>query len=769
MEPWSNLTSSGNSQKATGLVHVDAAGMADTKTLEWSSQYTVVQSDRTKRLTGDKVLLPQSALEQLLSSERTGELPTRESSSDRIPSRNTSQADGTSLARYRLLPHPLTFRLFNPQNGLFVYAGVQEFSAEEGTIGLSSFLRQSLQIQPTELPKTKAVITIHAIHLAKGTFVSLRPLDAGYDTEDWKALLEKQLRNNFTTLTCGRVLSISSGLGNDFQFLVDNVGPEGEAICVVDTDLVVDLEPLDEEQARETLKRRQRKLLETEQINKGGELTVGKTYRGDIRPGTYVDYDLKIWDHKQALDISIECDENAQLMILISPFSARQRARPRLDEYVLGYFFEEIHSPIHIEPKNVALEGATHLYISAHAFSPPVLQETCPRVSFSIEVQNPSPRTMYTYSLVDEEASAEHETDEVQCTNCRQLVPQRTLFLHESFCLRNNIVCKICGDVFIKNSSEWEEHWHCPHDKSKGNDKLSQTNHYLIFHTQRKCATCGFQAGNLPQLALHRTTTCPDKLILCQFCHLLVPQQGEPDPDISDPEVLLSGLTPHELICGGRTTECHLCNKILRLKDMATHMRHHEMDRISKTAPRICANPNCCRVVLGARKKGAQGAMSNEKLGLCGPCFGPLHAPVYDPEGKALQRRLERKYLTQMLKGCSKSWCRNVYCRTGRTNSEIPNDQMTTKNIMALMRPLVDAVAVQPRGEVNTAPIYLCTEEENQGNRMLADTLAAGSDENQGYDLPWFVAAVNANNGDVDGANDWLKSKAPRRAEVVSD
>ncbi len=50
-----------------------------------------------------------------------------------------------------------------------------------------------------------------------------------------------------------------------------------------------------------------------------------------------------------------------------------------------------------------------------------------------------------------------------------------------------------------------------------------------------RAPSCGpatpFTFPSLPELARHRTTICPGKLILCQFCHLEVPQEGDPlDP-----------------------------------------------------------------------------------------------------------------------------------------------------------------------------------------------------------------------------------------------
>jgi hypothetical protein len=176
----------------------------------------------------------------------------------------------------------------------------------------------------------------------------------------------------------------------------------------------------------------------------------------------------------------------------------------------------------------------------------------------------------------------------VQCKNCRQWVPKSSLFLHENFCLRNNIICpQGCGQVFQKRSPAFQNHWHCPHDTFTGNTALSRQKHDAIYHTPGSCSSCGLEFPSIPTLAHHKTTTCPGKLILCRFCHLQVPQEGDPT-EPANAELLLSGLTPHELADGGRTTECHLCNKIVRFRDMDTHLRHHDLERLSRPAPRVC-------------------------------------------------------------------------------------------------------------------------------------------------------------------------------------
>ncbi|KAF7116564.1 hypothetical protein CNMCM5793_005045 [Aspergillus hiratsukae] len=779
--------------------------------LQWSSQFFVAPPQRTPKLPGDKITLPQSALEQLLAAAPLSEVSPQGSSRQYTSTFDPfnphtfaaeSRARAQDLDRQKQLPHPLTFRLVNPKNDRAIYAGIREFSAEEQEVGLSAFLRRALDIgdelfqlqtgehvtetaQSTDLSNggeseshSAPTVTVHAKQLPKGTYVRLRPLEAGYDPEDWKALLERHLRDNFTTLTTGELLSVSGNRNELFRFLVDRVEPEGDGICVVDTDLEVDIVPLTEDQARETLQRRLEKASRAPGTKGGssigGVLAVGETVTGQVIPGEYVDYELGKWDREEMIEVELEGIDDAVVYLFASPFSARQRNRPRLDEHVFADFSSQTSKKLRIRPTNVELDGAEALYLSVHAYAQSEAgdgmgsSQTLP-LRYSIRVVQSSSAVQEVEQTGDQ--SDTHEPGDVQCKNCHQWVPQRTLVLHENFCLRNNVLCPQCGNVFQKRSPEWENHWHCPHDSFHGNDVSSKHRHDSIFHTRRSCPGCGFEADSLPSLAQHRTTVCPEKPILCQFCHLVVPQRGETDPDMLDPEVLLSGLTPHELVDGGRTTECHLCNKIIRLRDMKTHLRHHDLERLSRPAPRICLNQNCGRT-LDARVVQSTITPGTDTLGLCSICFGPLYVDTYDPEGKALRRRIERRYLSQLMTGCGKPWCQNEYCKTGKqhrlssTTGDGGSTSMSAAQILALVRPLIDAVNLR-RDAPNTAPFYFCTDQVGQQRRILAEMLAAEGTMSGGktYDLPWCVAAVEATAGNLDKAREWLTNWAPAKDE----
>ncbi|EMC92956.1 hypothetical protein BAUCODRAFT_37870 [Baudoinia panamericana UAMH 10762] len=780
--------------------------------LQWSAQLSVAAA-RTS-LPGDKILLPPSALEALLSasSNRAAENARRDLPAyDPYNSATYSayrQAESQYQDQKQQLPYPLTFRLVNPESGRVVYAGIREFSAEEGEVVLSPFLRETLGLSEQQHESKEAsmtvdgeegvngvhrpTITVHARQLDKGTFVKLRPLEAGYDPEDWKALLEQYLRQNYTTLTNGAVLIVPGGRGmggkkEEFRFLVDGFKPDVDGVCIVDTDLEVDIEALNEEQARETLKRIAAKMTKLPGSNHGssvgGEMDLFKPQEGRVLPGEYVDYRLSSWGRGQPLEIELAGEDDGEVDLLVSPFSATQRAKPRVDEHVFAEFEGRPTKRIRLEPSNVELENAEALYVSVHAFSASELQTngtangetpSSGPVHFTLTArhQDAAAKVSDTQGV---EIDAPPNEGDVRCKNCGQFVPQRTLMLHENFCLRNNILCpQGCGQVFQKRSPAFEAHWHCPHDTAYGNTTLSHQKHDTLFHPTEvlHCSDCGTRETfpSLPALSHHRTTTCPAKVILCRFCHLEVPQEG--DPDVPNAEALLSGLTPHELADGARTTECHLCNKIVRLRDMETHLKNHDLDRFERPAPHACRNANCGRTLdvcshSGDTRAGTRmGQGPGNDIGLCSVCFGPLYVSMYDPEGKALRRRIERRYLQQLVSGCGKAWCRNEYCKTGRQHLGVSGGgtAVSTKEALPMIKPFLDALA---KGVKETS-LHFCVDEKSQRQRMLAEMLAAedgGVGGKGGYGLEWCVGALEAEGGDVDAARLWLRNWAPAKGE----
>src|ERR1700761_9283883 len=508
--------------------------MASTpESLKWATQLRVAPSNR--RLVGDKITLPQSALEALLAAAPVMSVQNhanRNLTSSFDPFNPYSfaaerRARDAFQDRQQQLPHPLTFRLVNPHNGRAVYAGIREFSAAEGTIGLSSGLQEALGLQMAtssasttregtpsgdvtmangiETPKGEA-ITIHVTQLEKGTYVKLRPLEAGYDPEDWKSLLERYLRDNYTTLTRGELLIVPGAHHERFRFLADKFEPDEDGICIVDTDLEVDIEPLNEDQARETLNKRlakkKRNQESPEGSSLGGVLHPGADIQGRVLPGHYVDYELKEWDRSQDLEVTLQsADDSSSLDLLVTPFSAKRRSKPREDEHVFGDLSVRPLKRLKLSHTNVDLEDAEYLGIAIHAWTG---QDEEPH-----DAARPIPYTLRVSAgpaqpnNADDDAPTALGPDDVICKNCHQVVPKRTLPLHEAFCYRNNVLCPKCSGVFLKTSDAWKKHWHCPHDDEHGNDATTHEKHDAIFHPQSplQCPSCEFQAYDLPILA----------------------------------------------------------------------------------------------------------------------------------------------------------------------------------------------------------------------------------------------------------------------------
>lgn len=774
---------------------------------KWSSQFSVSSRSHTL-LPGDKLNLPPSALEALLAAAPTTII---EPSSNRSYTATFDPANPYTYAAERAaraqfqekqqqLPHPLTFRLVNPANGRIIYAGIREFSAEEGEAELSSFLRQALDIRTSENEHKNGVsgsdgedataldttetagprITIHAAQLSKGTFVKLRPLEAGYDPEDWKSLLEQHLRANFTTMTNGEVLVVPHGK-SEFRFLVDGFKPEGDAVCVVDTDIEVDIEALNEEQARETVKQiadKARRAPGTQHgSSAGGDLSIyGKPVEGQVLDGDYVDYQITSWPRTEGLEIELSADDEDEIDLYVSPFGARQRVRPREEEYLWSDTSSRFPKRIRLAPTNVELEEAEAIYVSVHAYSPsPSSQERSSPRTFTIRASHMDKSRLGEPKGTAQPAQSDVPPNpgEVRCKNCHQWVPSASFILHENFCLRNNMLCPHgCGRVFQKRSDTFASHWHCDRcpDKANtyGDTALGKTKHDNLTHESVVCpdTTCGMRFDSVKALAQHRVTECAGKLILCQFCHLQVPQGVADDPSTAA-ECLLSNLTPHELADGGRTTECHLCNKIVRLRDMRTHLLHHEMEKNSRPAPRICRNVNCGRTLDGVNRTGDTRAgtrMGNgpgNDLSLCSTCFGPLYVSMYDPDGKALRRRVERRYFSQLVQGCGHTWCRNEYCKNGRATAGVSPAAVSTKDALPMIKPFLEPLFTgnaEGDGRERSA-LHFCVDEASQKRRTMADMLAAEGV----YTFEWCLAALEAEGGKLDGARTWLDGWAPKK------
>jgi hypothetical protein len=132
---------------------------------------------------------------------------------------------------------------------------------------------------------------------------------------------------------------------------------------------------------------------------------------------------------------------------------------------------------------------------------------------------------------------------------------------------------------------------------------------------------------------------------------------------------------------------------------------------------------------------------------------------MHDPDGRAMKRRIERRYLGQLIQGCGKSWCANSFCKTGRSNSgiSIKGEVISTKEALPMIKPLMDNVAD------TRSHMYFCTDEGSQRRRKLGEMMAAEGE----YEVEWCIAANEAENGNLEAAREWLRNWAPKKSETL--
>ncbi|RLN84449.1 hypothetical protein BBJ28_00025728, partial [Nothophytophthora sp. Chile5] len=119
------------------------------------------------------------------------------------------------------------------------HAGVLEFVADEGTVGLPPKVAASLFQNTAQLPDS---IRVRFVRLEKGKFASLQPRGDGFGERqiDFKHLLEWSLKAH-TTLTVGDVVFVRHGR-ETFEVVVAELKPE-EAVNILNTDLEVAILP----------------------------------------------------------------------------------------------------------------------------------------------------------------------------------------------------------------------------------------------------------------------------------------------------------------------------------------------------------------------------------------------------------------------------------------------------------------------------------------------------------------------------------------------
>jgi ubiquitin fusion degradation protein 1 len=159
-------------------------------------------SDRSDIDRGDKIILPQSAL--------------------------------NILSRLHI-QYPMLFKLTNEAvGGIEVHCGVLEFVAEEGTVILPTWLFDFLCLE------AGGYLQVDSVSLVKGTFVKLQPFTSDFlEISNPKAVLENTLRH-FSTLTEGERIKIDFA-GKKYEIEIKETRP-AKAVTIIEADIEVDFE-----------------------------------------------------------------------------------------------------------------------------------------------------------------------------------------------------------------------------------------------------------------------------------------------------------------------------------------------------------------------------------------------------------------------------------------------------------------------------------------------------------------------------------------------
>lgn len=158
--------------------------------------------DKPQLESGDKIIMPPSALDRLASLH---------------------------------IDYPMLFELRNAATERVSHCGVLEFIAEEGMIYMPYWMMQNLLLQEGD------TVCVKNATLPKGTYVKLQPHTKDFlDISNPKAILETTLRN-FSCLTTSDSIMVAY---NNKKYYIDIVETKpSSAISIIETDCEVDFAP----------------------------------------------------------------------------------------------------------------------------------------------------------------------------------------------------------------------------------------------------------------------------------------------------------------------------------------------------------------------------------------------------------------------------------------------------------------------------------------------------------------------------------------------
>ncbi|KAL7000050.1 hypothetical protein U1Q18_001199 [Sarracenia purpurea var. burkii] len=427
------------------------------------------------------------------------------------------------------------------QNHGTTHAGVLEFTAEEGSVGLPPHVWSNLF--PFGGPIT-SLIEVRYVWLPKGTYAKLKPDKLGFsDIPNHKAVLETSLRQH-ATLSQNDVLKVTHGVLT-YHLHILELKPSS-SVSVLETDIEVDIVGSDSASERTN-----------QHVLK--PLTFGTSESGIVEEGNYIYYKFSIdeetWTRISSGDAKIEVkiesdtqDGDTDLYIARHPLLFPSRHQHEWSCHDVG------SKALILSSKNQRLGTGTYS-VGVYGF------KGTAKYWLTVTIQD---NDEHKVGQQAGSSSSSMEMDTVECKNCKHYIPARTIALHEAYCRRHNVICQHVGCGIVLRIEEAQNHVHC--------EKCAQAfqqgeiqKHMKVFHEPLQCP-CGVVLEK-EQMVQHQTSECPLRLITCRFCGDMV-QAGTSAADARD---RLRGLSEHESLCGSRTAPCDSCGRSVMLKEMDIH------------------------------------------------------------------------------------------------------------------------------------------------------------------------------------------------------
>jgi hypothetical protein len=593
------------------------------------------------------------------------------------------------------LPHPLVFRLSTPSHN--TYVGVKEFHDQnDESVYLSDDVCERLgilQSQDNVQLSIELALNVSNINASlEKAIIEVMPKQ-NYKVRDWKAFLESTLSASYTAVTTNDILTF---IVDKQEYVLDVVSVKTSnnirTVCVVDRDIELEI-------------RLPENVITDEHLNddygeytdlfddKSGTMSVSKRVKLKLNPGE-----------------RFKCDGEFLLAF---------------DQFVdLGRFEYGSMSKPYKEWTNQS-DDEVIIYVYALGIEKEGVIEN---VNFSISGDKENDQ--------DDEII---DAGSVKCQYCGNIIQKSSQILHENFCKRNNILCPNgCGKIFFKSIPL--NHWHCC--STYGDGEWHKNLHVNYIHDEMLGFTCSqcndYHCKNKYTLCEHISRDCPGAVHECRYCHLIIPR------GIPTEESKFYGVSAHERSCGAKTTECFKCNKIIKLRDLETHLKLHELNKLDRIIPTKCSNELCVNII--------DKLTNSNPISLCQNCYSSLYSTIHDPDGTKLMQRIERRYILQIKNGCGSKSCENSLCGSS-LKCEISD------NIRNNMVEIVKFVKTELMNNLNNDnhewTFEFCVPQSMNQRRHLINMFKNGE-----WETAWICKSNEIEGNNFDSMQRWLENNA---------